>query len=80
MEKLTRFVVSENSLANLFQQRDSDRHVALIYLDREGNEARRINAFGFVPLHYESISLDSRNAGSAAVEVMEFAVARCEYQ
>ncbi len=52
---------------------------SLVYLDRDGNEARRINFFGFVPLHYESISLDSRNPGQAAVEVMEFSVARCTY-
>ncbi len=52
---------------------------SLIYKDRNDAEARRINFFGFVPLHYESISLDSRNPGQAAVEVMEFSVARCEY-
>jgi len=52
---------------------------SLIYKDRNDQEARRINFFGPVPLHYESISLDSRNAGDAAVEVMEFSVARCEY-
>jgi hypothetical protein len=52
---------------------------SLVYKDRNDQEARRINFFGFVPTHYESISLDSRNPGQAAVEVMEFAVARCEY-
>lgn len=52
---------------------------SLVYKDRNDQEARRINFFGFVPTHYESISLDSRNPGQAAVEVMEFSVARCEY-
>ena len=52
---------------------------SLVYKDRNDQEARRINFFGFTPLHYESISLDSRNPGQAAVEVMEFSVARCEY-
>ena len=52
----------------------------LTYLDRDGNPARVINFVGFTPLHYESISLDSRNAGQAACEVMEFSVARCEYK
>lgn len=76
----------DSSLRDLFQsfatgQRKMNPSDAgsFIYLDRNGNEARRVNFFGFVPTHYESISLDSRNSGQAATEVLEFEVQRCEY-
>lgn len=52
---------------------------SLVYLGRDSSPARRVDFFGFTPLHYESINLDSRNAGQAASEVMEFSVLRCAY-
>ena len=80
------FDKNDLSLKNLFQKFSTGERKtnpsdtgSLIYLDREGKEARRINFFGFTPTHYESISLDSRNSGQAASEILEFDVQRCEY-
>lgn len=58
----------------------SEVKASLIYLDQNGQEARRIDCFGVFPVRYQFIDVDLRRSGAPATEVLEFSVARCEYQ
>ncbi len=52
---------------------------SLIYLDRNGAEARRIDFFGITPTHYDQLDVDSRSSGATLIEELEIHVTRCKF-
>lgn len=51
---------------------------SLVYLDMAGQEARRINFFGIIPVSFETLEIDVPGVGSLLEETLEFSVSRVE--
>lgn len=51
---------------------------SLVYLDGDGQEARRINFYGIVPVSFDTLEIDLYGGGSLLEETLEFSVSRVE--
>ena len=82
------FDPADTRLADLFlafadgtRKTDAAGGGSLVYLSpNTGTEARRIDFFGFTPIRYSPGGVDTQASGTAATEVIELRVLRCEYQ
>jgi hypothetical protein len=75
------------TLKNLYDDFASGKRTAdtkdsgeLSYSDSFGNEVRGIEFFGYTPVSYDVIDVDSGSGSSVLMEVMEFDVTYCQYK